>query len=164
MIRHIVNCLLLLLPPTRTFGLRSILLRLAGVDLGKDARICGSGWIYGRGHLSVGDGSWLSPKVIIHTHADARIQIGDRCDIGPGVKFITGGHLMGNSQRRAGAGTAKSIVIGNGTWVGAESTILGGVTIGEGCIVAAGSVVTKDVPPNVLVAGVPASVKKQLPV
>jgi maltose O-acetyltransferase len=157
-----VNFILALLPPSRAFWLRSFLLRCAGINLGKHVCVCGRGWIYGRGRLLIGNSSWLSPGVMIYTHTDASIYIGDRCDIGPGVKFITGSHHVGDSSRRAGLGIAKSIVIGNGSWIGAESTILGGVTIGEGCIVAAGSVVTKNVPPNVLVAGVPAVVKKRL--
>ncbi|MDZ7891010.1 MAG: DapH/DapD/GlmU-related protein [Rhodoferax sp.] len=69
---------------------------------------------------------------------------------------------MGTSERRAGNGTAKSITIGNGCWIGAKSIILGGVSVGPGSVVAAGSIVTRDVPANVLVAGVPAKIKKSL--
>lgn len=163
MIRHFINFILAFLPPTRAFWLRSILLRLAGVNLGNDVCVCGGGWIYGRGEVSIGSGSWLSPRTIIYTHLHAPIHIGERCDIGPGVKFITGSHQVGSYLRRAGEGMANSIIIGNGTWVGADSLILGGVTIGDGCVIAAGSVVTKNVPPNVLVAGVPATIKKHLP-
>jgi maltose O-acetyltransferase len=54
-------------------------------------------------------------------------------------------------------------VVGNGCWVGAKSVILGGVTIGDGAIIAAGAVVTRDVPAHTLVAGVPAVVKRQMP-
>jgi maltose O-acetyltransferase len=163
MIRYLINYILALLPPTRAFWLRSLLLRIAKISLGNSACVCGGGWIYGRGNLSIGNDTWLSPRTVIYTHLEAPIVIGERCDIGPGVKFITGSHQIGNSLRRAGTGTAKPIVIGHGTWIGAESIILGGVTIGDGCIVAAGAVVTKDVPSNVLVAGVPAVVKRKLP-
>ena len=90
-------------------------------------------------------------------------MIGDRCDIGPGVEFVPGSHTIGNASRRAGFGTAKPIFVGNGCWLGAKSIILGGVKIGDGCVVAAGAVVIHDVPPNTLVAGVPARVKRQLP-
>jgi maltose O-acetyltransferase len=65
-------------------------------------------------------------------------------------------------QRRAGEGVANSIEIGDGCWIGARSIILGGVRIGEGSVVAAGSVVTRDVPSNVLIAGVPACIKRKL--
>nr|WP_302050579.1 DapH/DapD/GlmU-related protein [Methylobacter tundripaludum] len=90
------------------------------------------------------------------------ILIGERCDIGPAVEFITGGHIIGTASRRAGTGTAKPIVINNGCWIGAGSRILGGVNIGPGAVVAAGSVVTRDVPADVLVGGVPAVFKKKL--
>lgn len=56
---------------------------------------------------------------------------------------------------------AAPIIIGNNVWIGLNSTILKGVTIGDGAVIAAGSVVTKDVPPKVLVAGVPARVIKE---
>lgn len=54
------------------------------------------------------------------------------------------------------------IVIGNNVWIGEHVCILGGVTIGDGCVIAANSVVTRDVPPYCLVAGVPAVIKKQV--
>lgn len=162
MIRHLCNLILLFLPPTRLFFIRNILLKLSGIDIPKSSSFCGRSWVYGRGRLHIGVETWLSPGVIVHTHVNADIHIGDRCDIGPGVEFIPGSHAIGNSSRRAGEGTAKPITVGNGTWIGAKSIILGGVEIGEGCIVAAGAVVTQDVPPNNLVAGVPARVKRQL--
>ncbi len=162
MIRHLVNLLLWSLPPTRLFGLRRFLLRLAGVELAMDARVCGRSWIYGRGRFMIGEGSWVSPGAIVHTHANALVVIGARCDIGPSSEFITGSHLIGPSTRRAGAGTAAPIIIEDGCWVGAGVRLLGGVRVGSGAIVAAGAVVTRDVPPNMLVAGVPARIKRAL--
>ncbi|MEM7635599.1 MAG: transferase [Pseudomonadota bacterium] len=162
MIRHLLNFILWALPPTRLFGLRRFLLGLAGVTVSTDTCFCGHGWIFGRGQVEIGSGTWLSPGVIIHSHLDAPVQIKDRCDIGPGVEFVTGGHEIGTAHRRAGAGTAEAIVIEAGCWIGAKVLILGGVTVGAGSIVAAGSVVTGDVPPNTLVAGVPARKKREL--
>lgn len=161
-LRYFVNFLVFLLPPTRFFLIRSSLLRIAGVKVGVDSSICGHLWIYGRGNLFIGESTWISPRAVIHTHLAADICIGARCDIGPSVEFITGSHMLGTSQRRAGAGTALPISVGDGCWIGARTVILGGVTIGAGSVVAAGSVVTRDVPPNVLVAGVPAKVKRVL--
>ena len=161
-IRYISNFLAFLLPPTRFFAIRSRLMRLSGVDIGADSHICGNLWIYGRGKLRVGGDTWISPGAVIHTHLEADIYIGARCDIGPSVEFITGSHVIGTSQRRAGKGTALPISVGDGCWIGARTLILGGVRIGAGCVVAAGSVVTRDVPANVLVAGVPARVKRVL--
>lgn len=163
MIRHLLNILLSFLPPSRFFSLRAMLLRLAGVEIHRDVRFCGRGWIYGRGRLSLGEETWLSPGVVFHTHCDADIRLGARCDIGHGVEFIPGSHDIGSHQRRAGKGTAFPITVGAGCWLGARSIVLGGVTIGEGAVVAAGSVVTRDVAANTMVAGVPAVLKRQLP-
>lgn len=69
---------------------------------------------------------------------------------------------MGSSERRAGAGWAKPIHIEDGCWIGARVTVLGGVRIGRGSVVAAGAVVTRDVPENCLVGGVPARLLRQL--
>lgn len=162
MIRHLLNFILWALPPTRLFGVRRFLLGLSGVVVADDTCFCGRGWIFGRGRLEIGSGTWLSPGVIIHSHRDAPIHIRERCDIGPGVEIVTGGHEVGPSERRAGQGTAEAIVIEAGCWIGARALILGGVTVGAGSIVAAGAVVTDDVAPNTLVAGVPARKKRDL--
>ena len=162
MIRHLLNLLLWILPPSRFFKFRRCCLKFSQVNIGKNVSVCGRGWIYGRGSLSIGSDSWLSPGVIFYSHLEAPITIGSNCDIGPAVEFVTGGHVIGTSSRRAGEGTAKPIVINDGCWIGAGSRILGGVNIGSGSVVAAGSVVICDVPANVLVAGVPAVVKKNL--
>jgi maltose O-acetyltransferase len=80
--------------------------------------VCGRGWVYGRGLLSIGNNTWLSPGVIFYTHLEAPIAVGSNCDIGPAVEFITGGHIIGFCSRRAGQGTAKPIVINDGCWIG----------------------------------------------
>jgi len=162
LIRHLVNLILWPFPPTRLFAMRRVLLRLAGVGVGANARVSGRGWIYGAGDIYIGQDSWLSPGVVAYTHRDAAIHIGERCDIGPEVRFVTGSHQIGPRQRRAGQGTALPIVVGNGCWIGAGATLLGGVTIGDGSIVAAGAVVRANVPPDTLVAGVPATPRKSL--
>jgi len=161
-LRHLVNFLLAWLPPSRWFELRTCLLRCCKVEVGSDAKVCGRGWIFGRGALQIGDGAWLSPRVVFYTHPDAPIRIGAQCDIGPDVQFVTGGHKIGPAARRAGEGFARPISIGRGSWIGAGARILGGVTIGDGCVVAAGAVVIGDQPPNSLVAGVPAVVRRGL--
>jgi acetyltransferase-like isoleucine patch superfamily enzyme len=89
------------------------------------------------------------------------IDIGDEVMIGPNVSLITSGHPLEPSQRRA-AVTAKPIVIARNVWIGAGAIIIGGVTVGENSVVAAGSVVTKDVPPNTLVGGNPARVIRSI--
>ena len=83
------------------------------------------------------------------------LDIADDVMIGPNVSIITSGHPIEPSQRRACV-VAKPIVIERNVWIAAGATIIGGVTIGENSVVAAGSVVTKDVPANSLVGGNPA--------
>lgn len=83
------------------------------------------------------------------------IDIADDVLVGPNVSIITSGHPIEPSQRRAFV-IAKPIVIERNVWIGAGATIVGGVTVGENSVVTAGSVVTKDVPPNTLVGGNPA--------
>lgn len=85
------------------------------------------------------------------------IDIGDDVLIGPNVSLITSSHPLESSQRRAFV-IAKPIVIERNVWIAASATIIGGVTIGENSVVAAGSVVTHDVPPNSLAGGNPARV------
>jgi acetyltransferase-like isoleucine patch superfamily enzyme len=85
------------------------------------------------------------------------LDIGDDVLIGPNVSIITAGHPLEPSRRRA-ATIGKPIVIERGVWIAAGATIIGGVTVGENSVVAAGSIVTRDVPPNTLVGGNPARV------
>ena len=86
----------------------------------------------------------------------ASIVIEDRAQLAYQVTLITGAHDIGPHECRAGATAPQPISIGEGAWIGAECTVLPGVTIGAGAVVAAGSVVTKDVAPDTLVGGVPA--------
>jgi acetyltransferase-like isoleucine patch superfamily enzyme len=85
------------------------------------------------------------------------IDIADEVMIGPNVSIITSGHPLEPSQRRS-VTTGKPIVIERNVWIATGATIIDGVTIGENSVVAAGSVVTKDVPANTLAGGNPAGV------
>jgi acetyltransferase-like isoleucine patch superfamily enzyme len=89
------------------------------------------------------------------------IDIADEVMIGPNVSLITSGHPLEPSRRRAFV-VAKPIVIGRNVWIAAGATVIGGVTIGENSVVAAGSVVTKDVPANTLVGGNPARIIRSI--
>src|ERR1700744_157821 len=89
------------------------------------------------------------------------LDISDDGMIGPNVSLITSGHPVEPSRRRAFT-IAKPIAIERNVWIGAGATIIGGVTVGENSVVAAGSVVTRDVPPNTLVGGNPARVIRSL--
>lgn len=89
------------------------------------------------------------------------LDIGDDVLIGPNVSLITTGHPLEPSQRRARV-VAKPIVIERNVWIAAGATVIGGVTVGENSVVGAGSVVTRDVPPNTFVAGNPAQVIRSI--
>jgi acetyltransferase-like isoleucine patch superfamily enzyme len=89
------------------------------------------------------------------------LTIGDDVMIGPKVTLVTSGHPVAPAERFKGV-VMKPIVIGNNVWIGAAATVLPGVTIGDGAVVAAGAVVSRDVPPNTMAAGVPARVVKRL--
>ncbi|VXC55325.1 conserved hypothetical protein [Sphingomonas sp. 8AM] len=94
----------------------------------------------------------------------APISLGDNVVVGHHTQFVTADHDDGGPERRAGPVKRQSIVVEDGAWIGCRCVILPGVTIGHGSIVAAGSIVRKDVPPNTKVAGVPAVPKGQLDV
>ena len=89
------------------------------------------------------------------------LDIADDVMIGPNVSIITSAHPIEPSQRRASV-IAKPVAIERNVWIAAGATIIGGVTIGENAVVAAGSVVTKDVAPNTLVGGNPARVLRSI--
>lgn len=88
------------------------------------------------------------------------ITVEDNVLIGPKVNLITTNHPINPSERRATI--SQPIVIKKGAWIGVGATILPGVTIGENSIVAAGAVVSKDVPDNTIVGGIPAKFIKSI--
>jgi len=88
------------------------------------------------------------------------ITLEDNVLIGPKVNLLTTNHPLHPSERRATV--SNPILIKKGAWIGAGATILAGVTIGENSVVAAGAVVSKDVPNNCIVGGVPAKFIKSI--
>ena len=102
---------------------------------------------------------------------DAPVTIGDDCNFGPNVTIVTPVHPMRADERRemyAAEGErkrlcyAKPVHIGSDCWFGANVTVCPGVTIGDGCVIGAGSVVTRDIPPNSFAAGVPCKVIREI--
>lgn len=91
----------------------------------------------------------------------AEIRIGDNFQAGPGVQLLTPEHPLDAIERR-GKETARPIVIGDDVWIGGGGIVLAGVTVGDRSVIGAGSVVTKDVPSDVVVVGNPARIVKTL--
>lgn len=92
----------------------------------------------------------------------ARVKIGDNAFIGPNVQIYTAAHPLDVAARNSGAESALPVEIGGDCWIGGSAVVLPGVKIGSGCVIAAGAVVVKDIPPNSLAAGNPAQVKRSL--
>lgn len=139
--------------------IRYILYKCGGVKLGKKTTICPNCFV-GNNNLSIGDNCFINYDVWFNTAGG--IFIGNNCNIAFGVRFITSSHHIGKQNRRAGHNVEKSIKVGNGTWIGANTTILPGIKIGDGCIIGARSVVTKDCKDNCIYGGNPAKLIRQL--
>lgn len=110
-------------------------------------------------NIHVGDNFYAGYNCTILDMAEVRV--GDNCMIGPNVGIYTAGHSIEPKDRNK-SGYGIPIIIGNDVWIGGSCIILAGVTIGDNSIVAAGSVVTKDVPANTIVAGNPAKILKSI--
>jgi maltose O-acetyltransferase len=110
--------------------------------------------------VSIGTRSFMNHGCHID---DGKLTIGDGVYVGPHVVFAMGDHEIGPASQRAGSNLSRPIDIQDGSWIGASATILSGVTVAPGCIIAAGAVVTKSTEPNGLYAGVPARRVKDLP-
>ncbi len=146
------------------------------INIGTDFRFHGPAWIEaideyaGQTHepeISIGQSFRASER--LHITAIGRVVIGDDCLFGSSV-FI-GDHAHGTYRGKGasdpttppalrGLGNRGDVVVGSNCWIGDNVTIIGPVTIGEGCVIAANSVVTSDIPPKSIAAGSPAKVVK----
>ncbi len=93
---------------------------------------------------------------------EAEVRIGDYAFIGPNVSIYTACHPLDVESRNKALEWAEPVTIGHNVWIGGSVTILPGVTIGNNVVIGAGSVVTKDIPDNVVAAGNPARIIKRL--
>ncbi|MEC5270294.1 CatB-related O-acetyltransferase [Heyndrickxia coagulans] len=121
--------------------------------------------------VNVGNNSYGSLDVFTWNAENEKLVIGNYVSIAPGVKFVLGGNhrldsfstypfkvmMLGDKNEATSKGR---IIVEDDVWIGMDSLILSGVTIGKGAVIAARSVVTKDVPPYSVVAGNPAKVIK----
>lgn len=138
--------------------LRWRLLRAYGAAVSQ-SKISPGVWIGSR-RLKIGEGAFVNTKCMLSTHAP--ITIGRRAYLAMGVTISTSSHEIGAHGARAGRLVTAPVSIGEGCWIGANVTVLPGVTIGSGTVVAAGAVVTKDCEPDSLYAGVPATRRRAL--
>lgn len=90
------------------------------------------------------------------------VTIGDNAFIGPNVSIYTACHPLRADERNTGAEWAEPVTIGDNVWIGGSVTITPGVTIGDNVVIGAGAVVTRDIPSNVIAAGVPARVIREI--
>jgi maltose O-acetyltransferase len=153
--------------PTFTSGVvRSRILRLFGFDVHPGAFVEApikiiSGRKGSHRRLHVGARTVLTTGLVFNL--DDHITIHEGATVGPYCLLYTSTHAIGPSSFRCGTELVTApIVVGHGAWLAINCTILPGVTIGAGAVVAAGSVVTSDVAPNTMVGGVPAKFIKNL--
>jgi acetyltransferase-like isoleucine patch superfamily enzyme len=141
------------------FG-RQWLLRLYATRVGSNVDYQRALVIFGSRNVYIGNNVKLHDVLI---NATRRVDIGDDVFFAHRVMLITGGHDFHRfGKDRQVAINGAPIIVGKGVWVGSGAIILGGVTIGEHAVVGAGSVVTKDIPPYSVAAGVPARVLKDI--
>ena len=161
----VLSQLLNMLPDESFQRIRLRLVRLQGYNVGDEVWLIGTPRIAGRDarrHLRIGRRSAFNVGVFLDASTD--LIIGEDVALGHDVMVLTNTHELGPSTHRAGRLRAGPVHIGDGAWLGARSVVLPGVKVGAGAVVAAGAVVTADVPPDTLVAGIPALVKRALPV
>lgn len=136
--------------------LKCWLMSLRGTQTGRRIKLWGGIWIDQFTPLAIGDDVTIGQGVMLIVGGG--IKIGNRTMIGHGSKLISVGHQIppNRGQMRFSGPEQAPIFIADDVWIAAQAVILPGVTIGEGAVVAAGAVVTKDIPPFAVVGGVPA--------
>ncbi len=116
---------------------------------------CDYGW-----NIEIGENFYSNYNLVILDVA--KVTIGENVMLAPNVAIYTAGHPVHYEARNTGYEYGLPINIGNNVWVGGNSVILPGVSIGDNSVIGAGSVVTKDVPPNVVAAGNPCKVLREI--
>ncbi len=111
-------------------------------------------------HIEIGENFYANHNLVLLD--GAKITFGDNVFIGPNCCLSTAGHPIDRQQRDEGLEFAYPITIGNSVWIGANVVILPGVSIGDNTVIGAGSVVTRDIPANVIAVGNPCKVLREI--
>ncbi len=147
-----------LLPNNEIFkSVRCFLLKLFGLNIKTNCEFGKNIFVLDYKNLIIGDNSSINNEVYLDNYKE--VIIGKGCNIGFRTCFITGNHRLLSdfvSDRPLDEKNCKPIVVEDFVWIGANVTVLSGVTIGRGSVVGAGAVVTKSIEPDSLVVGVPA--------
>lgn len=157
-VRIVLNCL-----PLIKFPMINIyLFNKLGYNVSYRARIYSSCQLMGDVEICIGEGTYIGHETLI-TGGKGKILIGQNCDISDRVNIFCGTHKIDViGFRTAGEGYGKDIIIEDGVWIGLGALILPGVNIGKKSIVAAGTVVNKNVPPYSVVGGNPMKIIRDL--
>lgn len=111
-------------------------------------------------HIEIGDDSFINHLCSVWASEKASIRIGRNVLFGPGVTVVCSNHSIAAGQLiREQEGDDADVTIGDDVWLGAHVVVTPGVTLGHGCVVGAGAVVTRDLPANSICMGVPATVR-----
>ena len=137
---------------------RALLSRLFGKEVNSSFRVFPPFYTDFGKNITVGKDVFINACCHFQDHGG--VVLGDGCQIGHNVVFATLNHGLAPEDRQTTY--PAPIVLGKNVWVGSNSTILQGVTIGDNAVVGAGAVVTKDVPENTIVGGVPARVIRHI--
>lgn len=151
-----------MIPSMAFFKLNVLIINLLGHKISKSARIWSTIKFSGIVTLQVGEDSFIGDSCIV-TGGESTVYIGDYCDVSSNVSFVTGSHKIDfYGNHLAGEGYSSDIRVGNRVWIGFGCIVLGGVKIGNNVIIAAGSLVNKDIPDNIIYGGVPAKFIRDL--
>lgn len=137
---------------------RNLLSRLFGKTVDESFRVFPPFYTDFGKNITVGKNVFINACCHFQDHGG--VSLGDGCQIGHNVVFATLNHGLAPEDRQTTY--PAPITLGKNVWVGSNSTILQGVTIGDNAVVAAGAVVTKDVPENTIVGGVPARIIRKI--
>lgn len=147
------------IPPSRRDMQKSVMDKIIG-KTGERYMITAPFWCDYGYNIELGENFYMNHNCVILD--GAKVRFGDNVFIAPNCCFTTAGHPIDAAQRNAGLEIAWPITVGSNVWIGAGVCVLPGVTIGDNTVIGAGSVVNKDIPANVVAAGNPCRVIRQI--